>query len=111
MRPPGFARRSSVARRARGRRASSDLGLLPRQLQIQVLERAAAHFDALELETLGERVASQLVEDACRLVGCDDELLTVTAVANLDASRAREQLPGRACGDDAPVAEDGETIG
>jgi hypothetical protein len=51
------------------------------------------------------------VEDARRLVGCDDELLTVTAVADLDAGRAREQLPGRAGGDDAPVAEDGESVG
>src|SRR3954471_11286109 len=111
MRPRGSARRSSVARRARGRRASSDLGLLARQLQIQVLERAAAHLDVLELEALGERLAGQLVEDARRLVGGDDELLAVAAVADLDPSRAGEQLRGRAGGDDAPVAEDGEAIG
>src|SRR3954447_5242430 len=100
MRPRGSARRSSVARRARGGRASSDLGLLARQLQIQILERASAHLDVLELEALGERLAGQLVEDARRPVGCDHELLAVAAVADLDATRAREQLPGRAGGDD-----------
>src|SRR3954463_6148026 len=100
MRPRGSARRSSVARRARGRRASSDLGLLARQLQIQVLERAAAHLDVLELEALGERLAGQLGEEARRLVVCDAELLAVAGVADLDTSRAGEQLRGGAGGDD-----------
>src|SRR3954465_15979200 len=111
MRPRASARRSSVARRARGRRASSDLGLLARQLQIQALEPPVTPPDVLQLEALGERLAGQLVEDARRLVGCDDELLAVAAVADLDTSRAREQPPGGAGGDDAPVAEDGEAIG
>src|SRR3954454_3301046 len=105
MRPRGSARRSSVARRARGRRASSDLGLLARQLQIQVLERAAAHLDVLELEALGERLAGQLVEDARWLVGFGGKHLAFRAVGYHYASRPRDQLPGRAGGDDAPVAE------
>src|SRR4029079_3618289 len=95
MRPRGCARRSSAARRAHGSTASSDLGLLASQLEVEVFERPPPHFDALELEALVQRLPRQLVECARRLVGRDHELLAVSAVTDLDPGGAREELAPR----------------
>src|SRR4029453_611658 len=87
------------------------LPLVTGQLEIDVLEAPAVYLEPLQLDPLGERLLGELVEDAGRLLGCDDDLAAIASVADLDGGVAGEQLLRRAGADDLAPAEDGDAVG
>src|SRR5918996_898953 len=109
MRPRGSARRGAAARGARVGTASRPL--LPRQLEVHVLERPPVHLEAFQLDPVGQRLPGQLVQDARRLLRVDDDLVSVPAEADLDGGVGREEVPRRAGADDVAPGEDRHAIG
>src|SRR5919106_1971450 len=109
MRPRGCARRGAAARGARAGRAS--LRLLPRQLEVDVLERTPVDLEPFQLDPVGQRLPGQLVQDPCRLLGVDHHLVPVPAEADLDSGVGREEVPRRAGADDLAPGEDRHAVG
>ena len=69
------------------------------------------HLEALQLDALGEGLGRQLVQDARRLLGGDDDLAAVPPVADLHGGMVGEELPRRAGADDLAAAQDRDAVG
>ena len=105
-----FRQKSSCWTRSSWRK-SLIFRLLAGELEVEVLERAAVHLEALELDAVGQGLRGQLVEHARRLLGRHHDLRAVAAVADLDRRVAGEELLGRAGADDLAAAQDGDAVG
>src|SRR2546423_1125185 len=81
------------------------------QRQVDLLEARAANDEAFELAVLGERLRGQLVEDARRAVGLEDDVAAVLAVADLGGRRGADQVGRRADRDDLAASENRDAIG
>src|SRR2546423_8719587 len=81
------------------------------QRQVDLLEARAANDEAFELAVLGERLRGQLVEDARRAVGLEDDGAAVLAVADLGGRRGADQVGRRADRDDLAASENRDAIG
>ena len=81
------------------------------QLEVDVLERRAAHLEVLELHAALDRLGGQLVQAPRRLGRLLDDHLAVPAVADLGLGCAAGQLGRRADADDPAFAEHGDPVG
>src|SRR6266487_1167749 len=82
-----------------------------RQREVDLLEAGFAHLEPVELLAALDRGLGQLMEDARRLVGLDDDDLAVAAIADLGRGRAADEFLHRAGGDDPPFAQNGDAVG
>src|SRR5689334_22929066 len=82
------------------------------QLQVQVLERRAAHAQLLEALAAGERFGCELSQQPCGIVRLElDQLAVLIAVGDAIDGRPGAELPGRADREDAPVLHDRDAVG
>src|SRR5438067_10039617 len=78
--------------------------------EIDLLAARLASFEPVELLAALDRRGRQLVEHARRLLGLDDDHLTVPPVPDLRCRRPADELLDGAGGDDPPLAEDGDAV-
>src|SRR5207248_3998293 len=76
-----------------------------------LLEARAADDQAFELAVLGDGFGGELVEDARRAFGLEDDLAAVLAVADLGRGPGSDQVGRRADRDDLAAAEHCDAVG